>query len=222
MGEKGILNEGLQLLAQPDVDKALDSIAKLKNLIKSEKSSHIQSTSQGRGFSYLELNSIRKSGKNKSEQMETVFKILQKGLSTQFAKRGNVPPETQQTIYAAFEEVGEMAALEGDEYRSTEQSIFFKDGAGTGYAVVIGFDTVENDESKRNWYYTWFSVQFELMPDVMVIRHSKSNFWGSSSKDEIKYVARGINEGDVKELLSLCFSVHLMALGSDIKALPSS
>jgi hypothetical protein len=206
---KGILAEGLNLLAQPDVEKALAAVEKIKNLIRVETSSHIQSQTAGRGFSYLELNSIRKAGTNPADKMESVFKLVAKSAQNQFLALSNIPTITQETILRALDEIGEMAALEGDEYKATEQSIYFKDGQGHGYAVVMGFDTPANNPTKRTWYYTWYSAAFGLMPDVMVIRHTKSNFFGSSSRDQINYVARGITENDMKELLKMCLSLHL-------------
>ena len=183
--------EAFKLLASKDVRDAIDHAEKLKELIQSKKSQHIQRHERTPGFEYLNMHSNLQETKGipKSRIVSTINKQL-----VPFAKRAG----------SKFEEfVGNIwENLDVDSHSEQSFAINANTGKGTAHFLFISF--VKRDDGKYNFRKLLFEGAFTLAADVMVIRESKSNLFRSSSKDVIKYVPRhGITQEDVQALLDV-------------------
>ena len=199
----------MELLASDSVGKILGHAEKLKEIIRTERKSGVVSITPGRGFSYLEIANANMKGTNPSHRMAEVGQIWVDRINRHFPSPSAAPGSFQFEIQTSVKDLSQLASLEGSDADCQHQTILFRNGSGKCCVADLGFFTPQDKPTMRSWWMNWYSVDFSLMPDLVITNHSKSNFWGSSSKDSISYIARGVTSSDIQQMLEICCAFQL-------------
>lgn len=88
-------------------------------------------------------------------------------------------------------------------------TLTFAGGAG---ALVVVIFAIAKAAAPGEYHYAFLhqSGKFRLAPNVVIQRKTKSNFFGSKSKDVIVYVPRAIKEEDIKSLMGTMLPAFLV------------
>jgi len=189
-----------KVLSDPNTAKALKNVQQLKELIHVSSSSHISSTHSGRGFKHLFVQCLTRVGVHKKEKMPSVFDEMLNILESL------VPDSLKDEIMQAARS---MARLFDTEDKVAHQSIAFQNGNGKVTVITFGYHLLSDSNDRYKWFIVAKQGAFELMPDYMIVRHNKSNFFRTKSRDEIKYISRGVTSADILDLVGCIIALQL-------------
>ena len=184
----------LDYLTNPKLAAAIEAANKLKALIHSSSSSHIQKREKTSGFEFLDIsaNAQRSRGLPKAA-LKWIFNRSVKP----FADKSN--RKEIREVVEVFEKF-----LEWEIEDNTQQffGIVSKKGDGKVNAIFLHFK--KREDGKFNFKKVFFKGSFRLAADLVITRSSKKNFFSSSSRDIIRYLPRrGITGQDIRDLLNL-------------------
>lgn len=192
--EGGGFQDILGVIASPKFGTALKATEKLKELIHTQKNSHIQHREKTSGFEFLNVRSNlqQAKGAKKTSFLDTLKKDLEK-LETRQS-----PPEIIELARNVYKYVEEDA----EEYAEQTFAIVFQDSRGHANALFYSFS--KRSDGKYNFKKLLFEGSFQLAADLVILRESKKGFFRSSSKDVIKYLPRrGVTQQDISDLLDV-------------------
>ena len=184
----------MDYLTNPKLAAALEAANKIKALIHSSSSSHIQKREKTSGFEFLNINANAQRSRGLPKH---VLKWIIKRSLKPFASQSN--KKEIRDVVEVFEKF-----LDWDIEEDTQQffGIVSKKGNGKVNAIFVHFK--KREDGKFDFKKVFFKGSFTLAADLVITRSSKSNFFSSSSRDIIRYLPRrGITGQDVKDLLDL-------------------
>eukprot|EP01128_Nolandella_sp_AFSM9_P009742 TRINITY_DN638_c1_g1_i7.p1 TRINITY_DN638_c1_g1~~TRINITY_DN638_c1_g1_i7.p1 ORF type:complete len:148 (-),score=40.26 TRINITY_DN638_c1_g1_i7:85-528(-) len=79
----------------------------------------------------------------------------------------------------------------------------FSDNAGRIQFMAITFKI--RPDGDYTVFHSGLTGNFKLTKDYVIVSHSKSNFFGSRSWDEIVYFDRGLTGGDIADIMNIVF-----------------
>jgi hypothetical protein len=200
---EALLSSGLRELARPDFEEVNRSIA-AQGTNAAADVKQISMTRQGRGFTNMRLSSRSRSGRNKASDFPNLVVLWERSVDLLFGSLPGYSASSYADTIEALRLVGRIALLEGEEGSGDQLSVSFRDNTGQCHAMVVGFMTPSGDSTARVWWLNWFSIEFELMPDIVITRRTRRG----AHQDTIHYASRGVNSADCLELLQVCCSIH--------------
>jgi len=162
-------------------------------------SSHVGPREAGRGFSLIDMDLAKRVGIHSSAKMPQVFnRTIIPFLEQRLATMTKLSDKQRADILTAAHTMRDLFDTQDDNAR---QTVSFKDGNGYVAIFTFGYGPVAPDSDKYRWFVIDQRGEFALMPDYVVVRHTKSNFFSSTSHDEIKYLSRGVTTADMAALV---------------------
>ena len=188
------MSSPLDYLTNPKLATALEAANKLKDLIHSSSSSHIQKREKTSGFEFLDISANAQRSRGLTEN---VLKWIIKRSLKPFAAKSQ--KKEIRDIVEEFEKFLEWGVEE-----ETQQFFGIVSQKGNGKVNAIFVHFKKRDDGKFNFKKVFFKGSFRLAADLVITRSSKKNFFSSSSRDIIRYLPRrGITGQDIKDLLDL-------------------
>lgn len=177
----------------------------------------------GRGFNGVNLVLQRRGAVHHRNQMKDVFNNLMIPFVEDVFNATPAQSNNNEIRARAKRQMEGMRDLMGLSDESAIQSILFQNGSGSLSFITFGYRPLTAGSDYFHWFIVDNQATFRLAPDFVVIRHSKSNFWKTTSRDEIQYLERGLSAQDVADLVSQMLICHhgieqLLALPSPAAA----
>lgn len=171
---------------------AVEVAGQIKDLIKTEKSSHITTREKTPGFEFL--NMYAHVQKTRGLKKRHILRVIKRRLRP-FSKVDRRFKEVVDTLLEYIKD-------DVEEHQEQFFTILSKNGYGGTSALFVYYKLRE--DGKYNFKSMMFNGRFKLAATLVITRHAKSNFFGSSSKDVINWLPRrGITAKDINDLLNI-------------------
>jgi len=181
----------LELLS--GIGSAVGAIKPALEMFKHESKTSFGQLQQQQGFNNLNTHTEMGSGTTRLEKLPALFNFWIQNLPMEWNFKAHLSQIMQASEFEEFV----------DRNENLVQDFKFADGKGNIYyfkVVLAPHDTVPG---VLKWEKVLWSAKYQVAAPFMVVTKSKSNFFSSSSKDEIRYFQAVLNPEHINALRSL-------------------